>query len=215
MRNAVNARRRYESPRRREQARATRLAVLEAARVLFVERGYAATTIEAIAARAQVSPETIYATFRNKRSLLSALIDLSMAGDDAPVPILERSWVQAMRDEPDPERRLRILARNGRLILERTGPIYEVLRGAAAADPEIASLWELNKGQRFAGQRELLRILTEGHRLRDGLTPKTAADVLFAVGSPETYRLLVIDRGWSPGRFERWYADTLRRLLFA
>jgi AcrR family transcriptional regulator len=191
------------------------VAVLEAARALFVERGYAATTIEAIAARAEVSPETIYATFRNKRSLLSALIDVSMAGDDAPVPILERGWVRAMRDESDPERRLRILARNGRLILERTAPVYEVLRGAAAADPEMASLWALNKRQRFAGQRELLRILTEGHPLRDGLTATSAADVLFTVGSPETYRLLVVDRGWSPDRFERWYADTLRRLLLA
>jgi AcrR family transcriptional regulator len=211
----VNRRRPYDSPRRREQARATREAILAAARELFVQRGYTATPIEAIAARARVSPETIYATFRNKRSLLSQLIDVSIAGDDAPIPILERSWVQEMRDEPDPRRRLHILARNGRLILERTAPVYEVLRGAAAADPEIASLLELNKAQRFAGQRQLLRILTEGIHLREGLAAKTAGDVLFAVGSPETYRLLVVDRGWSAGRFERWYADTLSRLLLA
>lgn len=208
-------RRPYDSSRRREQARATRRAVLEAARELFVERGYAPTTIDGIAARAEVSPETIYATFRNKRALLSRLIDVSMAGDDAPVPVLERGWVREMRDEPDPRRRLRILARNGRLILERTAPIYEVLRGAAAADPEIASLWELNKAQRFAGQRELLHILTASNPLRDALTAKTAADILFAIGSPETYRLLVVDRGWSADRFERWYSDTLARLLLA
>jgi hypothetical protein len=138
-----------------------------------------------------------------------------MAGDDAPVPILQREWVRQMRDESDPRRRVQILARNGRLILERTAPIYEVLRSAASADPEIASLWGLNKAQRFAGQNELVRVLAAGGSLREGLTVRVAADVLFAIGSPETYRLLVIDRGWPADRFERWYADTLARLLLA
>lgn len=215
MSKPVKPRRSYDSPRRRQQALATRRAVLDAARELFVERGYVATTIDAIAARAAVSPETVYATFKNKRSLLSALLDVAMAGDDAPVPILERPWVKQLRDEADRPRRLRVLARNGRLILERTAPIYEVLRSAAAADPEIASLWDLNKAQRFTGQRELLRILTERAPLRHGLPAATAADILFAIGSPETYRLLVVDRGWSADRFERWYADTLARLLLA
>jgi len=215
MPKAVKPRRAYDSPRRREQARATRQAVLEAARELFVGDGYVATTIDAIAARSGVSPETVYATFRNKRSLLSELIDVSMVGDDAPRPILERGWVQEMRDEPDPHRRLKILARNGRLILERTASVYEVLRGAALTDPEIASLWELNKAQRFVGQRELLRILTERNPLREGLTARTATDILFALGSPETFRLLVIDRGWSADRFERWYSDTLARVLLS
>jgi AcrR family transcriptional regulator len=208
-------RRAYDSPRRRDQALATRRAILEAARGLFVDDGYVATTIEAIASRAGVSPETIYATFGNKRSLLSQVIDVSIAGDDAPVPVMERSWVREMRDEPDPQRRLRILARNGRSILERTTPIYEVLRGAAPADAEISALWERNKAQRFAGQRELLRVLAAGGALREGLTARAAADILFAIGSPETYRLLVVDRGWSADRFEHWYADTLARLLLA
>lgn len=210
----VKPRRRYESPRRQEQARATRRAVLEAARALFVENGYVATTIESIASRAAVSPETIYATFKNKRTILSGLLDISMAGDDAPVPVLEREWVQELRDEPDPRRRLLILARNGRAILERVTPIYEVLRGAAAADPEIARLWETNKAQRSAGQRELIQAVAAGTSFREGLTTRAAADIVFAIGSPETYRLLVTDRGWSPDRFERWYAETLARVLF-
>ena len=209
----VKPRRSYESPRRREQALGTRRAVLDAARDLFVDRGYVATTIDAIAARARVSPETVYATFTNKRSLLSRLIDVSLAGDDAPVPILERRWVRDLRDEPDPRRRVRILARNGRRMLERSLPIYEVLRGAASADPEIASLWERAKAQRLAGQRELLRIVAERAPLREGLTASAATDILYAVGSPETYRLLVVDRGWSAARFERWYAEALARLL--
>jgi AcrR family transcriptional regulator len=215
MSKTVKPRRAYDSSRRREQALATRRAVLEAARERFVERGYVATTIDAIAAGAGVSPETVYATFGNKRALLSALLDVTMAGDDDPVPILERPWVRQLRDEQDPRAALRLLARNGRLILERTAPVYEVLRGAAAADPEIASLWERNKAQRFAGQRALLRIMNRRTPLRHGLTAATATDVLFAIGSPETYRLLVIDRGWSADRFERWYTDTLARLLLA
>jgi AcrR family transcriptional regulator len=214
MATPVKPRRSYESPRRREQARATRTAVLDAARTLFVDQGYARTTIEAVARRARTSPETVYSTFGNKRSLLSELIDVSIAGDDEPVPILRRDWVDAMRGEPDPRRRVRILARNGRLILERRAPLDEVLRGAAAADPAMAELWRRSRDQRFAGQAELVRILTAGAPMRRGLTRATAADVLFAVGSPETYRSLVVERGWSPERFERWYADTIERLLF-
>ncbi len=213
MAEPVKPRRRYDAPRRREQAQATRRAILAAARGRFVGNGYTATTIEAIASAAAVSPETIYATFRNKRSLLSAVLDVSLAGDDAPVPVLERGWVQEMRTEPDPRRRLRILARKGRMILERVAPIYEVLREAAAADREVASLSARYKAQRFAGQAELARIVARGGALREGVSVSTAADVLFAIGSPETYRLLVVDRGWSPRRFERWYADTLTRLL--
>jgi AcrR family transcriptional regulator len=210
---SVKSRRAYDSPRRKEQARATRGAVLDAAWELFVEHGFVATTIQAIADRAGVSPETVYATFGNKRSLLSSVLDVSITGDDAAVPLLQRAWVQDMRDEPDPRRRLQILARNGSLILERVTSIYEVLRGAAASDPAIASLWELHKSQRFAGQRELVRIVGAGGCLREGLSADVAASTLFAIGSPETYRLLTVDRGWSPARFERWYADTLAQLL--
>ncbi len=213
MSRSVKPRRTYDSPRRREQARATRGAVLDAARDLFVERGFVATTIRSIADHAGVSPETVYATFGNKRSLLSSVLDVSIAGDDATAPLLERPWVQEMRDEPDPRRRVQILAKNGTLILQRVTPIYEVLRGAAAADPEIASLWEQYKSQRFVGQRELVRIAGAGGSLREGLSADVAANTLFAIGSPETYRLLTADRAWSPARFERWYGDTIAQLL--
>ena len=207
--------RRYESPRRREQARATRRAVLDAAWDLFVELGYAATTVAGIASRAGVSPETVYAGFKTKRAVLSALLDVSIVGDDAPVPLLERSWVQQMRDEPDPMQRLEILGRNGRLILERIAPVYEVLRGAAAADPEITALWKGYKAQRYEGQRVLLGILLQPGSLRAGLTMSAAADILFTIGSPETYMLLVHDRGWSGEQFDRWYRESLARLLLA
>ncbi len=209
---SVKPRRTYHSPRRQEQAQATRGAILEAARATFVERGYVGATIQAISSRAGVSPETVYATFGTKRALLSSVIDISVVGDEAPVPLLERAWVQDMRDEDDARRRVRILAKNGRRILERIAPIYVVLRNAAPSDPQIDALWQRHKAQRLAGQRELVRIVAAG-ALRKGLTIEGAADVLFTIGSPETYQLLTVDRGWSPARFERWYADTLARLL--
>jgi AcrR family transcriptional regulator len=212
---SVKPGRRSDFARRRERARATRIRVLDAARALFIERGYVATTIDAIAERADVSSETIYSTFSNKRSLLAELVDVSIAGDVNATPILGRDWVQEMREEPDPRRRLRMLAGQGRSILERRSAIDEVVRGAASADPDIAALRDLGKAQRFAGQREFLRIVIGSAALRDGMDLETAADILYAVGSPETYRLLVVDRGWSGSRFERWYGDTLERLLFA
>jgi AcrR family transcriptional regulator len=203
----------HDYPRRRERARATRRRVLEAARTLFVERGYVATTIDAIAARADVSSETVYATFGTKRSLLSELVDVSIAGDDDATPILERDRVQMIRDEPDPRRRLWMLAALGRSILERRADVDEVVRGAATADPDIAALRDHGKAQRFAGQRELLRIVVGATGFRAGMDLETAADILYAVGSPETYRLLVVDRGWSGAQFELWYGETLERLL--
>jgi AcrR family transcriptional regulator len=210
----VKRRRVYDSPRRREQAWATRRAILDAARALFIERGYVGTTIDAIAARATISPETVYSAFGTKRALLGKLVDVSIAGGSEALPILEQAWVHEMREEPDPHRRLRILASNGRSILERRSALDEVVRGAAAADPEMAALWERGKAERAAGQRALLRIVVGAADLREGLDLETAADILFAVGSPEVYGLLVVDRGWSSSRFEHWYADALERLLF-
>ncbi len=215
MSSTVSPRRHYNSPRRRKQAGATRRAILDAAREGFVARGYVATTIEAIAAAASVSPETIYATFRTKRALLAALIDVSIAGDDEPKPLMERPWVQRLRDEPDTHRRVAILASAGRAILERRSAVDEVVRGAAAADAEIAALLPAGKADRHAGQRELLRLVAGADGLRPDLTLDEAADVLYALGSPETWRQLVDERAWSPERFERWYAEAIERLLLA
>jgi AcrR family transcriptional regulator len=209
----VKDRRVYDSPRRREQARATRQAILDAAGALFTERGYVATTIDAIAASATVSPETVFSTFGSKRSILAELVDLSISGGEGAPPILDQPWVQEMREELDPHRRLRILAANGRSILDRRSAFDEVVRGAAAAEPEMATLWERGKAQRFAGQRALLQIALGSTGLRDGLDLETAAETVFSIGSPEVYRLLTVDRGWSGSRFEDWYTDTLERLL--
>lgn len=202
-----------EYPRRRRRARETRTRVLEAARILFIGRGYVGTTIEAIAARADVAPETVYAAFGNKRSILSAIMDASIAGDIDARPLLEQDWVAELRTEPDPRRRVEILARNGTAILGRRHAVDEVVRGAAASDPDLAAMRDRGKTERRAGQLELLRIVVAGTGLRSGLDLETAGDIVYALGSPETYRLLVIDRGWSPSRFEQWYAEAIQALL--
>jgi AcrR family transcriptional regulator len=211
----VKSKRSYESPARREQARSTRRAVLLAAEELFRVRGFAATTVGAIAAAAGVSAETVYQGFGSKRAVLAELIDVSIAGDDQPIPVLEREWVEAMRREPNPRQRARILARGGRRILERRALLDGVLRGAAAADPKMAEMWRRTREQRHAGQAALVRILARGGALRPGLTARAATDVLFAIGSPETWQALVVERGWSGDRFERWYGDAIERLVLA
>ena len=210
----VKTRRRYDSPRRREQARATRHSILEGARQLFVERGYVATRIEDVAVQAGVSPETIYATFRTKRALLSELVDHAIAGGAAAPAVIDQAWVDRLRREGDLGRRLEILARNGRAILERRAALDEVVRAAAASDPEIAELRARGTAQRYAGQRALLQLVAGEEALAEGLDLDAAVDVMYAIGSPETYRLLVVDRRWAPSRFERWYRETLARLIF-
>jgi AcrR family transcriptional regulator len=165
--------------------------------------------MQALAEHAGVSPATVYATFVTKRAVLSALVDISIAGDDAPVAILDRPWVAQLREEPDLGRRIGLLAHHGRLMLERRAAVDEVLRAAATADGEIAAMWQQAKAQRFMGQKVLLGIVA-GASLR--LTGE-AVDALYAIGSPETYGLLVRDRGWSPARFERWYATSIRELM--
>jgi AcrR family transcriptional regulator len=207
MSSRVKSRRTYVSPRRTATAEATRAAILVASRALFLECGYAGTTIAAIADRASVSAKTVYARFGNKRQLLAAVLDHAIAGDAIPVPILERDWVRAMRDEDDRGKRLDLLAHAGAAILGRRTEVDELIRKAAEVDPDLGDLVSTSRTQRRAGQAELLRIAL-------GEPPDEAAiDSLFALGSPEVYRLTVIESGWSHDRFVTWYATTIRRLF--
>jgi AcrR family transcriptional regulator len=209
----VKRRRPYRSGRRLEQAAATRRSVLDAALDLFTERGYAASSMDAIAARAGVSAETVYAAFRNKRTLLARLVDVAIAGDAAAPPVMDQHWVEELRQEPDVRRRIRILAANGRAILERRAAVDEIVRGAATADPEIAELYARGRAERFAGQRALLQLVVDPSGRGGPADLDELADAVYAIGSPDTWRSLVIDRDWSGDRFERWYGDMLERLL--
>jgi AcrR family transcriptional regulator len=206
-------RRRYESPQRREQARATRLAILDAARRLFTDRGYGATTLQAIADAASVSVATVYAAFGNKRTVLKELVDVSIAGDDEPVAIIDRPWVGELRQEPDRARRVRIFAANGRRILERRSAVDGIVHAAAATDPEVAELRSELRRQRREGQGRLLELVAGPEGFRRDLAPGEAGDILFTVLSPEAYLTIVDELGWTPERFEAWSIEQIEALL--
>src|SRR6478672_6190273 len=153
MAEPVKTKRRYDSPRRREQAAATRRGILQAAQRLFERDGYAATTMAAIAAEAGVALKTVYVAFETKSGLLRALWHLLLRGDEADVPVADRPWYREVVDEPDPQRQLRLNARNARLVKERAAALMRVIRDSAPADPDIASLWDRIQSDFYDNQR--------------------------------------------------------------
>ena len=199
------------SPGRRGQAR-TRLArgaVIAAARSLFLERGYGTTTIEAISTLSDVPPATVYRLFSSKRGILKAILDVSIVGDDEAVPLADRPHVRALFTDPDPKDQLAGFVAVTSEVNSRTAPIYRILVSAASSDPDAAALLEDLNRQRQAGQGQIARSLAREGALRPGLRERDAADIIHALMSPEVYRLLVLDRGWPPQRYERWLIETL------
>jgi AcrR family transcriptional regulator len=190
-----------------------RRAVLDAARTLFLERGYGATTVEAISIAADVPQATVYRLFSSKQGILKALLDSSIAGDDEPTAIAERSHVRALLDTSDPRDSLARLAAVSVDINARTAPVYRILVSAAGVDPEAAALLDQLTRQRQDGQGRVATALARASALRPGVRARDAADVIHALASPELYRLLVVDRAWPPDRYERWLADALSSQL--
>ncbi len=213
MSNEVNARRRYESHIRQAQSRETRLRILEAARRLFLAQGYVATTITAIAREAGVATQTVYVSFGNKRSILTSLMDLSIGGDDQPVGVLDRAAPQQMRHTPDQRRQLEMMAHGVREIMERASPIFDVMRSAAAADPEIATLYRQLQEERLHNMARVVAWVAEKGSLRSGLTVAGGADIVWTLTSADVHRLLTVDRGWTGEQYQRWLGDTLITLL--
>lgn len=205
--------RKYDSTRRQAQARQTRLQIAEAARVLFLERGYAGTSIEAIAEQANVAPETIYATLKNKRNVLSFLFDISIGGDDEDVRLLDRPDPQAVLNETDQHRQLTLFARDITKILHRAAPIFEILRIAAKTEPEIGELVQRLLRERMANMNMVVKKVAANGPLREGLNRTGATELMWAMTSPELYLLLSRDRGWSDEEYTRWLTDTLIRLV--
>jgi AcrR family transcriptional regulator len=209
MTDGVKPRRRYDSPRRREQADATRSDILAAAQRLFEAHGYAATTMAAIAAEAGVALKTVYVAFETKSGLLRALWHLLLRGERDDVPVGEQPWFREVVDEPDPERQLRMTARNSRLVKQRAGALMEILRSAAPTDPDIATLWDRIQTDFHANQRAIVESLEEKGALRADLDVGGAADILWTLNHPNVWQLLVGERGWTADRFEDWLADAL------
>ena len=207
------SKRRYNSTRRQAQARETRRQIIEAARRSFVERGYAGATIEAIAQEAGVAPETIFATFGNKRTILANLVDVAVGGDDQPIRLLERSGPQAVLQEHDPGRQLHLFAKDIAGILERVAPVFEIMRVAAKTEPDIAELLKKLLEERLRNLEVVVQSLSAHSPLREGLDSTQAAEIVWTITSPEVFSLLTVDRGWSRERYIRWLSDTLTRLL--
>jgi AcrR family transcriptional regulator len=205
--------RRYESPRRREQAAATRRQILEAAQRLFERQGYAATTMAAIAAEAGVALKTVYVAFETKSGLLRALWHLLLRGDEEDAPVADRRWYQDVLEEPDPDRLVRLTASNSRAVKERAGALMGVIRSAASTDADIAQLWARIQADFHDNQRGIVEALHARRALRPGLGVARAADVLWTLNHPDLWLLLVGERGWTPAQWERWFADVVRSQL--
>lgn len=204
MNRDVKPRRTYDGAARQARTRRTRAAVVEAAQSLFVERGYAATTIEAISERSDTPQATVYRLFSSKLGILKALLDVSIGGDDRAMPMADRPQVRALLADADPANQLTGFAALLREIMARVGPVHRVLADAARSDQDAAALLAEIARQRHEGQQRIARSLARSGALRPGLSERDAADVIHALASPEVYGLLVTDRSWTGERYETW-----------
>ena len=202
----------YVSPKRDENAKATRWAILEAARRLFADNGYGATSIRAIAEEAGVAVQTVYAVFGNKRQLVIELIEIAVKGDDGPLPVTERTEAQAIRSEPSARRRAELDAALSRKITERLLPVFKIASDAAAVDPDFAKLNRAMIARRRAEIAEVATLLAGDGGLRVSLDD--AAATLFVLYSPQVAQVLTEYVGWSFDRYEKWLADAIERLVF-
>ncbi|MCW2640571.1 MAG: HTH-type transcriptional regulator mtrR [Dactylosporangium sp.] len=201
--------RRYESTRRQEQARQTRRAILDAAGKLFVDPGYAATPLTAVAAEAGVAIQTVYAVFGSKRQLLSELVDVSVAGDDEPVALPDRPFVADIRALADPRAKLTRFARHLTETHARQADVMIALAGAATADPDAAEIWRKNVEERRQGMAVFAADLAATGRLRPEQDVDRVADILWLAMDVRNYDWLVRQRDWSLEQYQRWYVDTV------
>jgi AcrR family transcriptional regulator len=203
----------YDNSRRQAQVRATRLRITEAAKALFIARGYPATTLEAVADAADTSLPTLYRLFSSKPALLKAVLDVSFGGDDQPVAFGDRPDVQAARAETDPRALIAAFARIGRDFMVRSSAIMRVLATAAAVDPDAAQLMEEIRRQRHAGQSRIVAALDALDALDPDLETSEATDIAYAALSPEVHHILTAERGWTADQYEQWLVRSLGALL--
>ena len=203
--------RRYDATKRHQAAARTRRAILDAALQLFAGQGYAATPMTAIAGRAGVALDTVYASVGRKPELARLLIETAISGSSQAVPAEDRDYVRAVQAAPDAETKIAIYASAMRLIAGRLAPVLGIVQQAAPAEPELAALWREIAERRAANMRRFVADLAAVATLR--VDPGEAADIVWATNAPELYQLLAGQRGWSPERYERFLADAWRRLL--
>lgn len=213
MADRVKRTRRYDSPLRAEQAAATRAAILDAAERLFLRDGYGPTSVAAVAREAGVATKTVYLGFDTKAGLLRAVWNRRLRGGLEDVPVAEQQWFLEVLEEKDPERQLRLNARNSRGGKLRVAALGDVVRAAAPLDPEIGALWERIGENYRENQRAVVASIAEKGALKAGLDVERAADILWAINHPTVWILLVGERGWSAEDYEQWTFETAREQL--
>ncbi|MGI5241945.1 TetR/AcrR family transcriptional regulator [Dactylosporangium sp. CA-139066] len=206
-------RRRYSSATRSEGARRTRQAIVATAGALFVERGYAATSLADIATAAGVARPTVFAAFGSKGALLGQVLDQGLAGDDAPVPVAERPWFQPVWSATTPAAVFAAYAEVCLVIGRRAAPLFEAVRRAADDAPEAAQLWATLQDNRRAGARMVVAHAQRLGPLAPHLDADTATDIVWIYNDPAHYAALVSERGWAEDRFRQWLADTMCQTL--
>jgi AcrR family transcriptional regulator len=200
--------------RRETRARETRRRIIEAGIRLFLERGYVTTTVQAIADEADVAAATIYQAFGTKQAILAAALDVTIAGDDAPLALLERGWVEAAHREQDFNSRLRFVVEGAAQVAARTAPLKDVMRDAAATDIAARQLIREDHERRHRTHEGLVDLLIEVRPLRTGLDRGRGIDTFFALVNSSTYDLLVIQQRWPMTEWQDWLIGIIERELF-
>lgn len=206
---AEKQQRAYKSVTRERQAAATRRRIVGAAHRLLRTAGFSGMTIAAVAKHAHVSVPTVYAIFKSKTGILTALLDQSMFGPDYD------QIVRYAQSATDPETRLRRAATVAKQIRSAQSAAFELMRGAGVVAPELAKLEQQRERLRYDREESVITFLGESGKLRPGLSHQTARDILWMLTGGDVYRMLVRERRWSPQHYQDWLADTLVELLLA
>lgn len=203
----------YDNSRRQAQIRATRLRIVDGAKTLFIQHGYPATTLEAVADASDTSLPTLYRLFSSKRAILKAVLDIAFGGDDQPIAFGDRTEVQAALSQPDAISLIRAFARIGRDFMVRSSAIMHVLATAAQVDPDAAELLVEIRRQRFEGQSRIVAALSARDALDPDLEFSEAVDITYVTLSPDVHRVLTVERGWTADQYEQWLVRALAALL--
>jgi AcrR family transcriptional regulator len=201
----------YASPLRQEQAARTRTRILDAARALFERDGFASTTVKAIAAAAKVAPDTVYATFGTKVSVLTALIDRELTASADVASVTDRPEAHAVRDELDQCEQLRLFTRDIATVLERVRPAHDILRNAAAVDADLLAVSREMDDNRLKHIRKVAGWLAARGSLR--VDVDRASEIIWAIASPDVARMLCDARSWTVDDYAAWLEDTLAHAL--
>lgn len=203
----------YDASGRQKRALENQERMLEVARRLFATRGYVETTMEEIAGEAGMAVPTVYAAFQSKRGLLSALLKQLIAGVPGGPPLLETEGARAVAAEPDARRALAMFVDHLLGVQERAIPMYEVMKHAARAEPEVAELLVRMQQYRYSNLETLAARFGELGVLRDGLSIEDASRTLWTITSPEVRQMLVAQAGWTTDKYRAWLEDTLTAVL--